>query len=278
MPFDVTTLNASAHAPFVIAGPCVIESKELLREVASVLKPLCDALGVPLVFKSSYRKANRTSAGSFEGVGDETALGYLADIRAEFDVPVLTDIHAAPEAALAARFGVDVLQIPAFLSRQTDVIAAAAATGKLVNIKKGQFLAPDDMPKAVEKVRTVQKTHPVWVTERGTSFGYHDLVVDMRSLGMMRSSLEGNNCRIIYDATHSVQQPSVGAQSGGKREFVQPLARAAVAMGIDGLFFETHPNPAAAKSDAATQLPLRDAEPFLRQILALHQALHQTLR
>lgn len=281
MPLDVQTLNASADAPFVIAGPCVIESKELLREVVSVLKPLCAGLDMSFVFKSSYRKANRTSAGSFEGLGDEKALGYLAEIRAEFDVPVLTDIHSVPEAALAARFDVDVLQIPAFLSRQTDLIAAAASTGKLVNIKKGQFLAPGDMTKAVEKARTArnddaQNARPVWVTERGTSFGYHDLVVDMRSLVIMRESLAGQNCRIIYDATHSVQQPSVGVQSGGKREFVAPLARAAVAVGIDGLFFETHPNPVAAKSDAATQLPLQDVEPFLRQILALHRTVHSS--
>jgi 2-dehydro-3-deoxyphosphooctonate aldolase (KDO 8-P synthase) len=274
---DVRTL--APDALFIIAGPCLAESKELLRDVASVLKPLCASLSVPYIFKASYRKANRTSADSFEGVGDDRALGWLAEIRAEFDVPVLTDVHSIPEAARAAEFGVDVLQIPAFLSRQTDLIKAAADTGKLVNIKKGQFLAPDDMAKAVDKARSGEailhpaKAQPVWATERGTSFGYHDLVVDMRSLVIMRESLRAKNCRVVYDATHSVQQPSIGAQSGGHREFILPLARAAVAVGIDGLFFETHTNPAKAKSDAATQLALRDAEPFLRQIVALHSSL-----
>jgi 2-dehydro-3-deoxyphosphooctonate aldolase (KDO 8-P synthase) len=270
--------NAPANDLFIIAGPCLAESKDLLREVVSVMKPLCTSLSLPYVFKASYRKANRTSAASFEGVGDEQALGWLADLRAEFDVPILTDIHSIPEAERAASFGVDVLQIPAFLSRQTDIIRAAADTGKLVNIKKGQFLAPDDMAKAVEKARTQphhphSQQHPVWATERGTSFGYHDLVVDMRSLVIMRESLHEKNCRVVYDATHSVQQPSVGEQSGGRREFIPALARAAVAVGVDGLFFEVHPDPARAKSDAATQLSLREAEPFLRQIQAIHQAL-----
>jgi 2-dehydro-3-deoxyphosphooctonate aldolase (KDO 8-P synthase) len=274
---------------FVIAGPCIVESKELLREVAGVMKPLCASLAVPYIFKASYRKANRTSGGSFEGIGDERALEYLAEIRAEFDVPVLTDIHSEREAELAARY-VDVLQIPAFLSRQSDLLRAAAATGKVVNIKKGQFLAPEDIVKAVEKITTPQKPHPVWVTERGTTFGYHDLVVDMRSFVIMREQLkqysrsqggldsdsQGDSYRvpIIYDATHSVQQPSVGAQSGGKREFIAPLARAAVAVGIDGLFFETHPNPAMAQSDAATQLPLAEAVHFLTSLVHLHHAVH----
>lgn len=279
VPFDVFSLTPRANAPlFIIAGPCLAESKELLREVVSVMKPLCASLGLPYIFKASYRKANRTSSGSFEGIGDEKALGFLADIRAEFDVPVLTDIHTAPEAELAARYGIDVLQIPAFLSRQTDIIKAAAETGKIVNIKKGQFLAPDDMTKAVEKVRDVQPlTQPIWATERGTSFGYHDLVVDMRSLVIMREQLRNQHCCVVYDATHSVQQPSIGAQSGGKREFLLPLARAAVAVGIDGLFFETHPNPAEAKSDAATQLPLVQAEKFLTQMAALHKTVGEVL-
>lgn len=269
------TLTANAEHLFVIAGPCVVESKECLREVATVLKPLCQSLNLPYIFKASYRKANRTSGGSFETIGDELALAYLAEIRAEFDVPVLTDIHSAEEAALAAKY-VDVLQIPAFLCRQSDILLAAAATGKTVNIKKGQFLAPDDIVKAVDKISPPAKPYPVWVTERGTSFGYHDLVVDMRSLAIMRTLLtsESRGSRsvpVVYDATHSVQQPSVGAQSGGKREFIAPLARAAVAVGIDGLFFETHPNPAQAKSDAATQLPLGEAERFLQQIATLHE-------
>lgn len=275
----------------MIAGPCVVESKELLREVVSVMKPLCAALGVPYIFKSSYRKANRTSAGSFEGIGNERALGYLAEIRAEFDVPTLTDIHAAHEAARAAEFGIDVLQIPAFLSRQTDIIHAAADTGKIVNIKKGQFLAPDDMQKAAAKAieRQYNAPRPVWLTERGTSFGYHDLIVDMRSIAAMKASsasseapsnassstpsLPQHNYRIIYDATHSVQQPSKGTQSGGQRQYIAPLARAAVAVGIDGLFFEVHPCPAKALSDAATQLPLSEVEHFLSSLLAIHSTL-----
>lgn len=279
------TLTAQSAQLFIIAGPCVVESKECLRQVAQTLKPLCKALNLPYIFKASYRKANRTSGGSFETIGDERALEYLAEIRAEFDVPVLTDIHSAEEATLAAKY-VDVLQIPAFLCRQSDILLAAAATGKTVNIKKGQFLAPDDIVKAVEKISTPDKPHPVWVTERGTSFGYHDLVVDMRSLAIMHTLLSGrvnkNNdsntnrtVPVIYDATHSVQQPSIGAQSGGKREFIAPLARAAVAVGIDGLFFETHPNPAEAKSDAATQLPLSEAEHFLHQIAMLHETMQK---
>ena len=273
------TLTAQSAQLFIIAGPCVVESKECLRQVAQTLKPLCVSLNLPYIFKASYRKANRTSGGSFETIGDERALEYLAEIRAEFDVPVLTDIHSAEEAALAAKY-VDVLQIPAFLCRQSDILLAAAATGKTVNIKKGQFLAPDDIVKAVEKISMPDKPHPVWVTERGTSFGYHDLVVDMRSLAIMRSLLNSTSATsrsvpVIYDATHSVQQPSIGAQSGGKREFIAPLARAAVAVGIDGLFFETHPNPAEAKSDAATQLPLSEAENFLHQIATLHETMQK---
>lgn len=263
------TLTTPSERLFVIAGPCVVESHECLREVASTLKPLCESLKIPYIFKASYRKANRTSGGSFEGIGDERALEMLSAIRTEFDVPVLTDIHSAEEATLAAKY-VDVLQIPAFLCRQSDILRAAAETGKVVNIKKGQFLAPDDMLKAVEKISSPEKPSSVWVTERGTSFGYHDLVVDMRSLVIMRESLRSRAVPVVYDATHSVQQPSLGAQSGGKREFIPALARAAVAVGIDGLFFETHPNPAAAKSDAATQLPLGEAEHFLQQIVALH--------
>lgn len=264
-------LSGSNTGLFFIAGPCVVESQALLREVASFLVPFCRDRNIPYIFKASYRKANRTSAGSFEGIGDDRALGYLAEIRAEFQVPVLTDIHSVAEAHKAADFGVDILQIPAFLSRQTDIITAAAETGKIVNIKKGQFLAPEDMVKAVAKVRAVpqQQTTPVLLTERGTSFGYHDLVVDLRSLLIMRQQTSSSYCRIVYDATHSVQQPSIGTQSGGKREFLQPLARAAVATGIDGVFFETHPNPASAESDSATQLPLAAAQRFIEELITI---------
>jgi 2-dehydro-3-deoxyphosphooctonate aldolase (KDO 8-P synthase) len=277
---NLLTLHDLTRQPsnplFVIAGPCLVESKELLRDVAKTMIPLCASLGVPYIFKSSYRKANRTSGSSFEGIGDERALDYLAEIRAEFDVPILTDIHSEREAEMAAAY-VDVLQIPAFLSRQTDLLRAAAATGKIVNIKKGQFLAPDDMAKAVAKITkssTMKEQPPlaVWVTERGTTFGYHDLVVDMRSLVIMREQLRIYGIPVVYDATHSVQQPGAGAESGGQRQFIPALARAAVATGIDGLFFETHPNPAEAKSDAATQLPLAEAERFLTPLVQLHNA------
>lgn len=257
-----------SRLPFVIAGPCVVESEDLVHTVAAALADICEQQNVPFVFKASYRKANRTSGETFSGIGDEKALGILAGVREKFGVPVLTDIHSVEEAALAARY-VDVLQIPAFLCRQTDLLRAAGETGKIVNIKKGQFLAPGDMKKAVDKVRATGNTQ-VWVTERGTTFGYHDLVVDFRSLVAMRDA----GCPVVYDATHSVQQPGGGEQSGGKREYIPALARAAAAVGIDGLFFETHPDPPNALSDAATQLPLEQAEQFLCDVLAVHAAVH----
>ena len=250
---------------FVIAGPCVVESKEMLRETASELKKISEDLNFELFFKSSYKKANRTSASSFTGIGDEKALAYLADIREEFSVQVLTDVHTAEEAELAAKY-VDVLQIPAFLCRQTELLRAAGLTGKKVNIKKGQFMAPEDMKKAAEKVRPDDKEN-IWLTERGTTFGYHDLVVDFRSLVSMRML----GYPVVYDATHSVQKPSAGDQSGGAPEFIPALARAAAAVGIDGLFFETHPDPPKAKSDAATQLPLSQARNFLKDVIGIAQ-------
>lgn len=229
--------------------------------VAEHLATICRDLPVDLVLKGSYRKANRTSADSYQGIGDIDALSYLQEAGAAIGARVLTDIHADHEAAMAAAY-VDVLQIPAFLSRQTSLLEAAAATGKTVNIKKAQFMAPDDMAKAAAKVTTAGNPS-VWLTERGTSFGYHDLVVDYRSLHIMSET----GHPVIFDATHSVQQPSIGAQSGGNREFIPTLARAAAAAGIDGLFFETHPNPSQAKSDAATQLPLSEVADFLTMVL-----------
>lgn len=252
-------------ALLVIAGPCVIESCELTFAVAEHLVHLSTQFPIELIFKASYRKANRTSLRSFVGIGREEALKILADIRREFHIRVLTDIHESWEADEVARY-VDVLQIPAFLCRQTDLLVAAGKTGKPVNIKKGQFAAPEDMCKAVEKVRSVGNT-AVMITERGTTFGYHDLVVDMRSLVRLRAC----GTRVIYDATHSLQQPSLGETSGGLRELIAPLARAAVAVGVDGVFFETHPNPATALSDAATQLPLAEVERFLEQLVTLHE-------
>ncbi len=254
-------METTSQRPIIIAGPCLVESRDLIMQVAEHLARICRDLPVDLVLKGSYRKANRTSAGSFQGIGDEQALAYLHEAGKSIGARVLTDIHADHEAALAAEY-VDVLQIPAFLSRQTSLLEAAAATGKTVNIKKAQFMAPDDMAKAAAKV-TSAGNPSVWLTERGTTFGYHDLVVDYRSLMIMA----GTGHPVIFDATHSVQRPSAGAQSGGNREFIPSLARAAAAAGINGLFFETHPDPANAKSDAATQLPLHEAQQFLSMVL-----------
>ncbi|MDZ4746587.1 MAG: 3-deoxy-8-phosphooctulonate synthase [bacterium] len=247
----------------VIAGPCVVESTDLLTTVATHLQAICRDLPVQLVFKSSYRKANRTSAGTFQGIGDIAALEMMREVGRDKGLPLLTDIHTDEEAAIAAEY-VDVLQIPAFLSRQTSLLEAAASTGRVVNIKKGQFMAPEDMAKAAKKVQEAGNNN-VWLTERGTTFGYHDLVVDFRSLVIMKQT----GLPVIYDATHSVQQPSLGAESGGHRAMIPALARAAAAVGIDGLFFETHPDPKNALSDAATQLPLTEAEGFLKSILAI---------
>lgn len=254
-------MHSNTKRPIIIAGPCLVESRDVVYRVAETLATITRDLPIDLYLKGSYRKANRTSAGSFQGIGDEEALGLLQEAGRAFGLPTLTDIHADAEAALAANF-VDVLQIPAFLSRQTSLLEAAAATGAIVNIKKAQFMAPDDMAKAAEKV-TAAGGAQVWLTERGTSFGYHDLVVDYRSLVIMRQT----GYPVIFDATHSVQQPSIGAQSGGKREFIPALARAAASVGIDGLFFETHPDPSLAKSDSATQLPLAQAAEFLTMVL-----------
>lgn len=254
-------VQIDAKRLLLIAGPCLVESRDLALHVADHLVRVTEGLPVQLVFKGSYRKANRTSAGSVQGIGDEQALGILAEVRERFGVPTLTDIHTDEEAALAAAY-VDVLQIPAFLCRQTSLLEAAARTGCTVNIKKGQFLAPDDMAKAAEKVTRIGN-ESVWLTERGTTFGYHDLVVDFRSLVIMRQT----GYPVIFDATHSVQRPSVGAQSGGQPEFIPALARAAAAVGIDGLFLETHPSPKDALSDAATQVPLFQFETVLHDVL-----------
>ena len=244
----------------IIAGPCVVESRELLFEVAGEIKPVCDELGIKFVFKSSYRKANRTSEASFEGIGDRVALSCIADVKEKYGVEVLTDVHSVSEVEMASEF-VDVLQIPAFLSRQSDILRAAGRTGKTVNIKKGQFMAAEDILKAAEKVSSTGNDK-IWLTERGTSFGYHDLIVDFRTLVFLGQ----NKYPVIYDATHSLQQPSLGEQSGGLPLYIKPLAKAAAAVGVDGLFFETHPDPKAAKSDSATQLPLADAVSFIREI------------
>jgi len=250
--------NAEAGGPrlLVIAGPCVVESAQSCLEVATRLKALCAERGLPYVFKASYRKANRSSARSFAGLGMDQALAVLDQVKRETGVPVLTDVHEVAEVAAVAEVA-DVLQIPAFLCRQTALLQAAARTGRAVNVKKGQFLPPGDMRHAVEKLSLAGGSR-ILLTERGTSFGYGDLVVDMRGLVVMREL----GWPVLYDATYSLQRPG-GAETGGDRSFAFPLMRAAVACGVDGLFFECHPDPANARSDAATQLPLDQAAAFL---------------
>jgi len=237
---------------FLIAGPCVVESEQLQMDVAGQLKEITSALGIPFIFKSSYDKANRSSGKSFRGLGMEKGLEILDKVRRSIGVPVLTDVHAEDEIAEVALV-VDVLQTPAFLCRQTDFIHAVAAAGKPVNIKKGQFLAPGDMKNVVEKAREASGQDNIMVCERGASFGYNNLVSDMRSLAIMRET----RCPVVFDATHSVQLPGgQGTSSGGQREFVPVLARAAVATGVAGIFMETHPDPAKALSDGPNAWPL----------------------
>ncbi|MBK6630811.1 MAG: 3-deoxy-8-phosphooctulonate synthase [Betaproteobacteria bacterium] len=251
------------HPLFLIAGPCVIESRQLALDVAGELKDTCFALGIPFIFKSSYDKANRSSGKSYRGLGMEKGLEILADVRSQLGVPVLTDVHDPSEiAAVAAE--VDVLQTPAFLCRQTDFIQAVAASGKPANIKKGQFLAPHDMKHVVAKAKEANGgADTIMVCERGASFGYNNLVSDMRSLAILRET----GCPVVYDATHSVQLPGgQGASSGGQREFVPVLARAAVAVGIAGLFMETHPNPEKALSDGPNSWPLAKMKSLLETL------------
>ncbi len=248
---------------FLIAGPCVIESEAICLQVAESVLEICSALDIPYVFKSSYKKANRTSLSSFTGPGVEEGLKVLQKVKQQFNVPVLTDIHETVEISGAAEV-VDILQIPAFLCRQTDLIAQAGATGKWVNIKKGQFMAPEDMEHAVKKAGTTK----VLLTERGACFGYHNLVVDFRSLITM--SQFG---RVVYDVTHSLQRPSgEGAVSTGQPDYVLPMAKAAVAVGIDGLFVETHPEPAKALSDAGAMLPLDRMKELMAGVMRIRRA------
>jgi 2-dehydro-3-deoxyphosphooctonate aldolase (KDO 8-P synthase) len=256
------------EGPFVLlAGPCALESRELAFEVAEELRTLCERLEVPYIFKASFDKANRTSLDSFRSIGFEQSLQILAEIRAELRVPVMTDVHETWQVEPVAEVA-DVLQIPAFLSRQTDLLTAAGRSGRAVNIKKGQFLAPDDIAYAVEKVHA-GGCERVLVTERGTMFGYHDLVVDFRALGIMRQSAP-----VVFDATHSVQSPGAAAgRSGGSTEYVAALARAAVAWGVDALFLEVHPRPEQARSDRDTQLTPGAVNELLRACLAIQDAL-----
>ena len=256
------------HRPlFLIAGPCVVESREMALETAAELKSLCEELGVPFIYKSSYDKANRSSAKSFRGLGIEGGLDILAEVRSRIGVPVLTDVHTIDEIPLVAE-AVDVLQTPAFLCRQTDFIHAVARAGKPVNIKKGQFLAPHDMKNVVEKARDASGMDNIMVCERGVSFGYNNLVSDMRSLAIMRET----DCPVVFDATHSVQLPGgQGTRSGGQREFVPVLARAAVATGVAGVFMETHPNPEKALSDGPNAWPLPLMKGLLRTLKELDE-------
>jgi 2-dehydro-3-deoxyphosphooctonate aldolase (KDO 8-P synthase) len=244
----------------VIAGPCVVENYEITYQTAKRAKEITTELGMPFIFKSSYKKANRTSLKGFSTIGEKLALEILAQIRKELDIPVLTDIHSEPEAEMAAEY-VNVLQIPAFLCRQTELLIAAGRTGKAVNIKKGQFMAPEDMKYAAEKVASTGN-EKILLTERGTTFGYHNLVVDMRSIPIMRST----GYPVVIDATHSLQLPSVGEKSGGRPEFIFHIARAAVAVGVDAIFLETHPEPSKALSDSASQLKLDFLYELLYQV------------
>jgi 2-dehydro-3-deoxyphosphooctonate aldolase (KDO 8-P synthase) len=269
--------NAGLDQPFfLIAGPCVIESLEMAIDTAGQLKEITDSLGIPFIYKSSFDKANRSSGSSFRGLGMEKGLGILAEVRKQIGVPVLTDIHEIDEIKPVAAV-VDVLQTPAFLCRQTDFIRACAQSGKPVNIKKGQFLAPNDMKNVIDKAREAASeanlpTDVFMACERGVSFGYNNLVSDMRSLAIMRNT----GCPVVFDATHSVQLPGgQGTTSGGQREFVPVLARAAIAVGIAGLFMETHPDPANAKSDGPNAVPLHRMRELLASLATLDRVVKQ---
>jgi 2-dehydro-3-deoxyphosphooctonate aldolase (KDO 8-P synthase) len=253
------------HPLFLIAGPCVVESRDLVEEIAGRLKEIATAVGIPLIFKASYDKANRSSGKSFRGPGMQKGLEILSGVRSTFGLPVLTDVHEAADVAEVAA-AVDILQTPAFLCRQTDFIQAVASAGRVVNIKKGQFLSPQEMGNVVDKARAASGTDNIMVCERGFSFGYQNLVSDMRSLAIMRDT----GCPVVFDATHSVQLPGgQGTSSGGQREFVPVLARAAVAAGISGIFMETHPRPEQALSDGPNAWPLALMPELLETLAAL---------
>lgn len=247
----------------LLAGPCVVESRDLVMRTAESIKEISAKLGIPFVFKSSFKKANRTSVNSFAGLDFNKALKILEEVKREFDLPILTDIHLPSDASGAAEVA-DILQIPAFLCRQTDLLSAAGETGKIVNIKKGQFLAPWDMKHAAEKVEATGNKN-IMLTERGTTFGYGNLVVDMRGLIVMKEL----GYPVVMDATHSVQMPGQGNVTGGQPQYIKPLAKAAISLGIAALFLEVHPDPSNALSDAASQLPLNELEDMLVEILKI---------
>ncbi|RNI36602.1 3-deoxy-8-phosphooctulonate synthase [Hanamia caeni] len=253
---------------FLIAGPCVVESEELIFEVAEKVSTVCKSLRIPYVFKSSYRKANRTSASSFTGIGDEDALQMIAKVGKHFSLPTVSDIHAHEEAAMAAKY-VDMLQIPAFLCRQTDLLIAAAETGKVINVKKGQFVNGESMKFAAEKIRNAGNQQ-VLLTERGNTFGYNDLVVDFRNIPVMQK----HNVPVVMDCTHSLQQPNQSSGvTGGNPQMIGTIAKAAIATGADGLFIETHPNPSVAKSDGANMLQLDLLEPLLARLVEIRRVI-----
>lgn len=267
MNFQIDRLkHTDTDSFFLIAGPCVIEDENMALEIAEKIIEITGRLKIPYLFKGSYRKANRSRLDSFSGIGDEKALKILKKVGDSFEIPVVTDIHSAEEASMAAEF-VDVLQIPAFLCRQTDILVAAARTGKVVNIKKGQFLSAEAMQFAVNKVRE-SGNNKVILTERGTTFGYQDLVVDYRGIPVMKKM----DVPVVMDITHSLQQPNqTSGVTGGKPELIETIARAGIAVGADGIFIETHPDPAVAKSDGANMLKLDLLEPLLKRLLALKQ-------
>jgi 2-dehydro-3-deoxyphosphooctonate aldolase (KDO 8-P synthase) len=253
---------------FLIAGPCVVESEDIVMEIAEKVSAICKKLEIAYVFKASYRKANRTSASSFTGVGDENGLSLIKKVGQKFNIPTTSDIHAHDEAAEAAKY-VDILQIPAFLCRQTDLLLAAAATGKIVNVKKGQFLSGPSMKFAVEKIKNAGN-NKVGLVERGNTFGYQDLVVDYRNITWMKEI----GVPVIMDCTHALQQPNqTSGVTGGNPQLIETIAKAAIATGADGLFIETHPNPAVAKSDGANMLQLNLLEPLLEKLLKIRQAI-----
>lgn len=255
---------------FLLAGPCVIEGERMALDIAEKIITITSELNIPYVFKGSYRKANRSRIDSFTGIGDENALKILRKIKNSFNIPVVTDIHNAEEAKIAAEY-VDILQIPAFLCRQTDLLVAAAETGKFVNIKKGQFLSPEAMKFAVQKVRDTGNNQ-VAITERGTTFGYQDLIVDYRGIPEMQKC----NCPVILDVTHSLQQPNQTAGvTGGRPDLIETIARAGIATGVDGLFIETHQNPSIAKSDGANMLKLELLPSLLKKLTNIREVINQ---
>jgi 2-dehydro-3-deoxyphosphooctonate aldolase (KDO 8-P synthase) len=252
---------------FLIAGPCVVENENITLRIAQAIDVICKRLELHFYFKASYRKANRSSLYSFTGIGDVEALSVLAKVKEQLEVPIVTDIHTPEEAAFVAQVA-DVLQIPAFLCRQTELLQAAAKTGKVVNIKKGQFLSPEAMQFAVEKVRAAGNPN-VMITERGTCFGYQDLIVDFRGI----KALKQNNCPVVLDCTHALQQPNqTCGVAGGHPELIEILAKAGIAVGFDGIFLETHPDPKNALSDGANMLPLSQLEPLLEKLLKIRKA------